>query len=169
MRAIYLKGILFLLTIFASFYTLATGNTDLGSKLISSIEQAQKQPTSDIDVFEGIPTPTDIVLKWAETSVKTNPDSAYNKIGSAVASSNLSLYPNPATGNIVTVKLGDENTTGAILKIADHNGNEVHREILKAGTNETDLLLQSLRIRKGMYTLTIMQGNKTDSQKLIVQ
>ncbi|WP_242926815.1 T9SS type A sorting domain-containing protein [Pontibacter vulgaris] len=107
--------------------------------------------------------------------IDTNGTSEYSKIiavdnkATLAEDGNLMLYPNPATGNIVTVALGNANTTGTILRIMDRNGREVHRETIVAGTRQTDLLLQSLHIKKGMYMISIQQGDKIESKKLIVQ
>ena len=79
---------------------------------------------------------------------------------SSILSSELSIYPNPSTGNWVVAV--DETLIGASLEVYDNNGRLVYTtriEGLKTSIN-TDLA-------KGIYLLKVISGEATAAHKLV--
>ncbi|MBC5993065.1 T9SS type A sorting domain-containing protein [Pontibacter cellulosilyticus] len=81
---------------------------------------------------------------------------------------NLSVYPNPATGNYVTVGLKINKGNGAAIQIMDMNGQVVFSEQMAAGTSKLDLPLSELKLPGGIYMVKLHHDNKTETKKLII-
>lgn len=83
-----------------------------------------------------------------------------------VAISDFSFYPNPSAGNF-TLKYKSESLDLITLVITDLNGKKVYEERISA----TGTVLRNIELKEnaGVYILTLSQGKKTTSKKLIIE
>ena len=77
--------------------------------------------------------------------------------------SNLSLYPNPTTGNI-TIELGEVKQD---LKITITNS--IGQVILSYNYASTDLINLDLNYPKGLYFLRLEGGGEVITQKIVIR
>ncbi|GAB3201623.1 hypothetical protein GCM10027293_24730 [Pontibacter aydingkolensis] len=88
----------------------------------------------------------------------------------SITTDNLSVYPNPATGNYFTVGLknnvASQSTTA--LQIMDTNGHVVYNQQVASGTQQMDLSLSELKLPGGIYLVKLHYGSQTETKKLII-
>ena len=77
----------------------------------------------------------------------------------------MSVAPNPVTDGRFAIQLAD-NTTDAELMIVDLSGRIVHKQLVKANSNQMDM---NLNLKRGMYLVTLKAGNSVTTQKIVVQ
>ncbi|NEM96865.1 T9SS type A sorting domain-containing protein [Pontibacter burrus] len=85
-------------------------------------------------------------------------------------SGKFQVYPNPATGNVITVSvLGTgADVNGGNLQIVDMSGKTLFTTEITAGSRQLELPLQQLGLAKGLYIVNLLQTSGTQTQKLIV-
>lgn len=79
---------------------------------------------------------------------------------------NFNFYPNPSDGNFV-LELNLDEKENAQVKITDMNGKEVYNEKI-SGNGKTSKTID-LNGKKGTFIVTIKQGRKTTSKKIIIE
>jgi hypothetical protein len=133
--------------------------------------------------FTSIQTPDTLLIAFASTFNNTNLnnggsvfkiDDLYLK-SSALAVPEIhwndfgfvKLFPNPASGdcNIAFTNKENENV---LLTITDETGRKISEETISGIGNHTVKIDTSV-LAKGFYTVTLLQGEKFTSRKLIVQ
>ena len=77
--------------------------------------------------------------------------------------SNFSLYPNPSKG-LVTIALSAVNT-GTTLYVTDMIGKEVYKTLI----TDTNTSIDLSNLQKGLYMVTVANGENKHIQKLIIQ
>lgn len=87
--------------------------------------------------------------------------------GNKVAS--MSVYPNPAKGQNVTVvyKLESNNETTAI-NVVDMTGRTVATDILQSGKGLHQYVINTSALKAGMYIVSVKTDNGTAQQRLII-
>lgn len=88
----------------------------------------------------------------------------------ATNTENLSVYPNPATGNFVTVGLKNNvaKSDNTAIQIMDTNGHVVYSRQITMGTHQMDLPLSELKLPGGIYLVKLHYGTQTETRKLII-
>lgn len=103
-------------------------------------------------------------------SIGTNPNISDNYILTksikCIYSDDLLIYPNPNQGNfqIIMNNYVKENT---ILEVVDTDGKVVYHTILERGISSTNIDVTTLK--SGIYALSIFDGKKANTVKLIIQ
>lgn len=89
------------------------------------------------------------------------------------AAASMTLYPNPVTGNNVSIALNSTNISSTdtyIIVITDMNGRKVfEQQLTTAVSNEINLPLDQLRITKGLYMVKLQSNNLIETQKLLIK
>lgn len=80
---------------------------------------------------------------------------------------NFSFYPNPSDGNFI-LDLDLNGKEDALIRITDMNGKEVYSEKIK-GNGKTTKTVNVGNERKGTFIVTIKQGKRTSSKKIIIE
>lgn len=80
---------------------------------------------------------------------------------SADLNNNLSIYPNPANGNVTVSNV----EAGSTIQILDVTGKVVSSETVRSTATTIDLST----INKGMYVVKVLNNNSVATQKLIVE
>jgi hypothetical protein len=80
--------------------------------------------------------------------------------------SSLDISPNPATDKL-TIKIKSDNKGSGILRILNMTGKELYQTNLEMLNGQYELPLGNLS--SGMYILQVVNGDKSMSQKLIIQ
>lgn len=80
--------------------------------------------------------------------------------------SDLSFYPNPSAGNF-TLRYKSESLDRIDIKVTDLNGKSVYNERISA----TGTVIRNIELTEpsGTYILTLQQGKKQVSKKLVIQ
>jgi hypothetical protein len=89
---------------------------------------------------------------------------------SGASSSNqgwVNIYPNPAPDGQFNVRLGELSSESITMTITNILGEVIYDAQLSAGSNQT-LNISREGIAKGVYTITINDGNKLFSQRIIL-
>jgi hypothetical protein len=97
---------------------------------------------------------------------------AYSKIividAKEKASLPLRVYPNPVTGEEVTLQLDKVNTGKVNITITDLNGRVVLKQTAEAA-REIKLNLEKANLKAGIYILNAQAGLQTAHQKIVIQ
>lgn len=80
--------------------------------------------------------------------------------------SSFNFYPNPSDGNF-TLDLDLSGKEDALVRITDMNGKEVYNEKI-AGAGKVSKSV-NLNGKKGTFIVTIKQGKRTNSKKIIIE
>ncbi|WP_417612901.1 T9SS type A sorting domain-containing protein [Owenweeksia hongkongensis] len=81
----------------------------------------------------------------------------------------LNIYPNPANGNFTNLVINAKSSSVAIT-IVDVNGKTVFAKQLDTPQNETEVLpISTAYFSEGLYLVRVVDGQNTQTQKLIVQ
>jgi hypothetical protein len=84
-----------------------------------------------------------------------------------ITSDDMQVYPNPLTGNIITVKV---NTTGAVnATLQSAEGTLVPSRVSQAGSGMLKVTTTGGILPQGTYMLTIYSGGERHTKKIIVQ
>lgn len=81
---------------------------------------------------------------------------------------NLSVYPNPARGQLLTVMFDNYNNESTDLRIVDRNGQELYSSSITKGANRADLPMAELKLPAGLYFVKIKNSSQAATRKLIV-
>jgi hypothetical protein len=105
----------------------------------------------------------------------SNGSFAYSKLiavtlHKSITSDNLSIYPNPVVGNMLTVALKNNvaHNGHTALQIMNTNGDVVHNQKITAGTNQMDIFMPDLKLPGGIYLVKLHYDNHTETRKLII-
>jgi hypothetical protein len=148
-------------TVVASYTAPLTGFADSGIVVVASGFLTPNVPTgkdagAPFGLFAVTPSGNVIALPTVSTSL--------NNIRKSF--SNLQLYPNPASNNVVIAS--KELTSGTSIALIDMTGREVMRyEVINENKEEVNLNIEGLN--KGMYMLHIQNASATSVYKLIKQ
>ncbi len=79
----------------------------------------------------------------------------------------FNFYPNPNNGTFQLAFQGKEKATS--VRVTDINGKEVYAEYLQnfSGTYDKEISLSGLK--KGIYLLQVVQGNKAVNKKIVIE
>jgi hypothetical protein len=77
--------------------------------------------------------------------------------------SKISVYPNPSNG-MITISV-PEVKEGTVMYVTDMIG----KEVFKASIHDVNTLVNLSGLQKGMYMMTIVNGQNTQVEKLIIQ
>jgi photosystem II stability/assembly factor-like uncharacterized protein len=77
--------------------------------------------------------------------------------------SKISIYPNPSNG-MITINV-PEVKEGTVMYVTDMIG----KEVFKASIHDVNTNLNLSGLQKGMYMMTIVNGQNTQAEKLIIQ
>ena len=80
--------------------------------------------------------------------------------------SNFNFYPNPSDGNFV-LELNIDEKEPAQVKITDMNGKDIYNEKVSGNGKVSKTI--DLSGKKGTFIVTIKQGKKTTSKKIIIE
>lgn len=80
---------------------------------------------------------------------------------------NFNFYPNPSDGNFV-MDLDLNGKEDAQVRITDMNGKEVYNERF-SGNGKTSKAISLGKDKKGTFIVTIKQGKRTSSKKIIIE
>jgi hypothetical protein len=94
----------------------------------------------------------------------------YNSTPTSVASINARgnrtiAYPNPVTSNYVNIRLDDEESDSAIVRIIDLNGMVVSEKL----TQQMGVINIPVTVKPGVYILQIVRGSKMDVERIVVR
>ncbi|WP_299704654.1 T9SS type A sorting domain-containing protein [uncultured Pontibacter sp.] len=135
------------------------GNTSLTQHYSFETEYMEK----GVHYFRLRQIDTDGTFEFSKTiavSVSQNP----------LTAAGMALYPNPTTGGEVTVALQNPATQqGAQVQIMHMNGRVVHTEQIAPGGIHTSISIPRLQLTKGMYMVTLRNGDTLETQKLLIQ
>ena len=100
------------------------------------------------------------------------PPSPYFKTNTGLAEtiqsiSNLSVFPNPTTGD-VWLSLNSVSSQTANIIVIDGNGREVYKQTIKLQIGENKQMLKLNGIAQGIYTLQLQTTNGKLTQQIIV-
>jgi len=79
-----------------------------------------------------------------------------------VNSSASSIYPNPLTGNTLTIQFTDNSEKQIVISSV------TGARVIETTTNKMNFQLSSEAFIPGIYFVTLFQNNKTENKKLIV-
>ena len=148
-------------TVVASYTAPLAGFADSGIVVVASGFLTPNVPTgrdagAPFGLFAVTPSGNVIALPTVSTSL--------NNIRKSF--SNLQLYPNPASGNVVIAS--KELTNGTSISLMDMTGREVMRhEVTNENKEEVNLNIDGLN--KGMYLLHVQNASASSVYKLIKQ
>lgn len=95
---------------------------------------------------------------------------AVNVSQNPLTAAGMALYPNPSSGSAVTVALQHPaSQQGAQVQIMNMNGRVVHTEQIAPGGIQTNISIPDLQLTKGMYMVTLRNGETLETQKLLIQ
>ena len=77
----------------------------------------------------------------------------------------MSVAPNPVTDGRFSIRMA-ANANDAELMIVDLSGRIVHKQLVKANSNQLDM---NLNLKRGMYVVSLKDGNAVTTQKIVVQ
>ncbi|HXB10502.1 MAG TPA: T9SS type A sorting domain-containing protein, partial [Bacteroidia bacterium] len=78
------------------------------------------------------------------------------------------VYPNPATSSI-KIEASNINGTAALLNIADITGRLVFQKNIDNGTNTINTTVDVSSLQTGIYLVTLKEGSKQFTTKLVKQ
>jgi hypothetical protein len=82
----------------------------------------------------------------------------------------FSVYPNPATGNQITVGLNNLKQGQYTLRIVNAAGQDIHKQVIVSqGSSMTQTLQLPATARSGMYTMLISGDNFKESKVFIIK
>lgn len=81
--------------------------------------------------------------------------------------SNLRLYPNPVTDGKLTISMEGFQFSNTKLEIYALTGSLVHNEVIESNSNTT--FVTQLNLNPGLYVVRLKDGQKSKTQKLIIQ
>ncbi|WP_114778394.1 T9SS type A sorting domain-containing protein [Botryobacter ruber] len=96
---------------------------------------------------------------------------ALESTSSATAASSMTIYPNPVTGDNVTITL-DQAQVGKkalLVSLTDMNGRKVYEKLISSGDNELNVSLTELKLAKGLYLVKVQGEHKVETQKLLIK
>ncbi|MFC6999081.1 T9SS type A sorting domain-containing protein [Rufibacter roseus] len=96
---------------------------------------------------------------------------AVNHSGSATAggATTVSVFPNPVTNGQVNIRFAEAPKGNVMVRLIDLSGRVLHTKNLGGGAPEVAMELQSLGLAKGIYMISITNGGKTDTQRLMIR
>ncbi|WP_164891187.1 T9SS type A sorting domain-containing protein [Botryobacter ruber] len=110
------------------------------------------------------------------TMVETGGTTEYSNIiaieSSAVASTGMTLYPNPVTGSNVNIALDEPNISNKtfVVIITDMNGRKVmEQQVSTTSSDQISLSLDQTKVTKGLYMIKLQGDNLLKTQKLLVR
>jgi hypothetical protein len=81
--------------------------------------------------------------------------------------SSFNFYPNPSDGNFV-LDIDLKNKEDASIRITDMNGKDVYNEKV-SGTGKTSKAINLGTDKRGTFIVTIKQGKRTSTKKIIIE
>ena len=76
---------------------------------------------------------------------------------------NIKIFPNP-TSSLITVSLNDSNNNNITIEITDSLGKKIFSNYYK----QNNITINTEKFLKGIYFLTIINNNKSQTQKIII-
>lgn len=140
------------------------------------LKSIQADFTQGTNTLEFRPTGTDapfidrIVIHEPDPTVTTKAPSLQNiqTQGMDESSTTLKIYPNPVrTGSPLMITLPSSDNNTAVIQITDLTGRLVYAQTMWQQNNKQIQLTNNLS--KGMYMVTVLQGQRRISKKIIIQ
>jgi hypothetical protein len=79
----------------------------------------------------------------------------------------LAVYPNPATGEQLTLSYAELNAGTAIIRLVDMMGVAVHTEQVQVATSG-EYILPITNYNNGVYSLIVSQNDEQIAKKIII-
>jgi len=95
---------------------------------------------------------------------------AVSHSGNATAggATGMSVYPNPVTTGQVNIRFADAPQGDIVVRLVDLSGRVLHARTV-GGSPEVAMELQSLGLAKGIYMISVTNGGKTETQRLMIR
>jgi hypothetical protein len=101
---------------------------------------------------------------WADITICRN-TVAISELATEV---NLSIYPNPTSGEFI-IRTSGLNNDNALITVRDISGKVILRENIIDSNNAFTKSFNLVDQAKGLYFITILDGENQYNQKLIIQ
>jgi len=109
---------------------------------------------------------------WEKFVIKGLSSSRNSANAKILPAKEISLYPNPATSEILSLKINAVSDAQSFVEILDINGKSIVKKdlgVLKAGISTVNLDDMKSKLLTGLYLVRVTVGEKTTTKQMLIK